>query len=195
MIRTEVSSLGYTLTKEHPATVEEYNALAPKRANACLEDAVASTDYRSVFPVFRDTLLTELGETYGVPRENFGTEDDPKWETEGKWFNRIVAKSGKTPEQFRSETLTVAQKHMDAAAFDPSERESKGSGPTIGKRDLALAQQVITDGKADVIAGKLAVILGRDVATDEKSLARAIADNRRALAEKAAQEQKAALGL
>lgn len=195
MIRTEVSSLGYNLTKEHPATVEEYNALAPKRANACLEDATASTDYRSVFPVFRDSFLTELGETFGVPRENFGTEDEPKWETEGKWFNRIVAKSGKTPEQFRAETIGIAQKHMDAAPFDPSEREAKGTGPAIGKRDLALAQQVIADGKADAIAGKLAAILGRDVPTDEKSLARAIADNRRALAEKAAQEQKAALGL
>lgn len=195
MIRTEVSSLGFKLTKEHPGSVEEYNALAPKRANACLEDAVASTDYRSVFPVFRDSFLEELSKELNTPRINHGTEEEPDLEKEGVFFKRLVALSGGDREAFITKWTPLAQKHMDAAPFDPSERESKGTGPVIGKRDLALAAQIIKDGKEFAIAGKLALILGREVATDEKSLARAIADNRRALAAKAEAEQKASLGL
>lgn len=197
MIRESVSSLGYSLTKEHPATVEEYNQLAPNRPDACRQDAVASTDYRSVFPIFRDSLLTELGAANGVERINNGTEEEPKWETEGKWFLRIVAKSGKSREDFIASTADVAQRHMDAAAFDPSERERKSDGPAIGKKDLAMAQDLIKRGAGKVaeVAAQLGRKLGREVATDEKSLARAFADYRRAKAAELEAAQKAEFGM
>lgn len=195
MIREQVNSLGFDLTKEHPESVAEYNALAPKRLDACREDAVASTDYRSVFPTFRRTFLEALGEQLKIERINHGTEEKPDLEKEGVWFKRMVAGSGLSREAFTTTYKALAQQHMDAAPFDPSLREGSSDGPAIGKRDLALAATVIKDGKADAVAAKLAAILNREVASDEKSLARAIADNRRAIAAAAEQAQKAQLGL
>ena len=59
------------------------------------------------------------------------------------------------------------------------------------------AKELIKRGDAKVaeVAGLLARKLGREVATDEKSLARAFADNRRAEAEKIANAQKAEFGM
>lgn len=205
MIKQELPVLGFTVLVNVPETVEEYNSLAPKRPNAVLEDATASTCYRSVSPVIRDGLCSVLeadapaGE--GIKRKNFGTEEDPQLEKEGVFVKRaiqeLMASRGETEAQVRAYLLPKVQAiaDSDAAKFDPSLREGTGTGPAIGKNDLKLAAAVIADGRATEIAGKLSVLLGTTVATDEKSLARAIADNRRALAAKAAAEQKAALGL
>lgn len=206
MIKQDLPVLGFVVKVAVPETVEEYNSLAPKRANAVLEDAVASTCYRSVSPVIRDGLCTVLDADapagFGVKRKNFGTEEEPQWEKEGVFIKRAIAelmqRDNKTEEQVRADLLPHVQAVADSAdaKFDPSLRESTGgSGPAIGKNDLKLAAAVIADGRSVEIAGKLSALLGVTVATDEKSLARAIADNRRALAAKAAAEQKAALGL
>lgn len=203
MIRENVSSLGYNLTKEHPATAEEYNALCPKREDACRKDAVANTDYRSVFPVFRDTFLTELGTKYGVERINSGTEDEPKWETEGKWHARIVAKSGMSREDFIAANTALAQSHMDAAPFDPSERESTGQGPAIGKNDLKNATELQARGvdKVNAVVTALsqklnrAITLSGDAEADKKVIARALADFRRQKAAEQEAANKAELGL
>lgn len=198
MQTVEINVAGWTVTKNVPSTEAEYNALAPKRANACVEDANFNTIYRGTSPVVRDGIC-ELLEAEGVARVNHGTEDKPDWEKEGVHIKRALAQlvqdRGVSEENLRALLQPRVQKIADQAPFDPSERESKGTGPVIGKRDLALADQIIKDGKESAIAGKLALILGREVATDQKSLARAIADNRRALAAKAEAEQKASLGL
>lgn len=194
MQRIQVSSLGFDLTKEVPQTVEEYNALAPKRENAALEDAINNTLYRGTLADFRDAFLTELGILTGVARINHGTEEEPQLESEARWYKRILAANGGV---VKPEWVTLAQKHMDAAAFNPAERERKSDGPAIGKRDIALAQELIKrgEGKVAEVAALLAKKLGREVATDEKSLARAFADNRRMEAEKIANAQKAEFGL
>lgn len=198
MNRISVSTLGFDLTREVPSTVDEYNALAPKRTNPVLEDAVDNILYRNTFADFRSKFLDALEKQTGIGRINHGTEEEPQWESDARFMKRIIAQQvmdGSTEAAFRASVLPLAQQCMDAAPFNPAERESTGTGPTIGKRDLALAAQVIKDGKANVVASKLAGILGRDVAVDEKSLARAIADNRRALAAAAELAQKAQLGL
>jgi hypothetical protein len=198
MNRITVNTLGFDLTREVPSTIEEYKALAPKRTNPVLEDAVNNILYRDTFADFRDRFVTKLEESTGVKRINHGTEEEPQMESEAKYLKRLIAEkvaAGAKETELRASWLPIAQAEMDASSFDVAERESKGGSNLVGKRDIALAKQVITDGKADAIAAKLATILGCDVPTDEKSLARAIADNRRAIAEKAAADQKAALGL
>lgn len=198
MKRMEFSVIGFNISKEVPSTPEEYNALAPKRANACVEDAVSNTIYRGTSPVIRDKFCDYLEAERKIVRKNFGTEDEPQPEKEGVYIKRaiaeLVAANGKDEAGVRAELLPFIQKFADEAPFDPSLREGTG-GPAIAKRDLALAKQVTNDGKADDVAAKLATLLGRAVANDVKSLARAIADNRRALEAKAALEQKTALGL
>lgn len=200
MQQVTISVLGFSPTITVPSTPEEYNALAPKRANACVEDANNNTIYRGVSPVIRDGICAML-EAAGVARKNFGTDDEPQWEKEGVFKKRAIAELAS---QRGTDEAAVMASFNDAvqaiadskeARFDPSERETKGPAAAFGKGDLKLAEQVIADGKVYVIAAKLSAILNRPVATDDKSLARAIADNRRALAEKAAQEQKLALGL
>ena len=57
MKRIPVNSLGFELTRAVPDSIEEYNALAPKRDNPVLEDATANILYRSTFAKFRDALV------------------------------------------------------------------------------------------------------------------------------------------
>lgn len=195
MQRINVSTLGFDLTKEVPATTDEYNALAPKRNNPVLEDAIFNCLYRGTFVGFRAAFLDKLEAATSVTRINHGTEDAPQWESDGRLIKRMIAQSGLSEAAFRAQHQSLAQESMDAAGFNPAERESTGQGPSIGKGDLALAATVVKDGKADVVAAALGKKLGRVVDADEKSLARAIADDRKARAAVAAAAQKAELGL
>jgi len=202
MQRVNVSSLGFNLTKEVPSTVDEYNALAPKRENAALEDAINNTLYRGTLAEFRGAVLEELGTLTGVERavvKPAATEDDNDvFESEGKWWKRILASKGITKnEDIPSEWSNIAQKHMDAAGFDPSAKERSSDGPTVGKKDLAMADELIKRGadKVAQVAAQLASKLSTpevarevkiDFPSDEagatalrKSLGRAFADYRR----------------
>lgn len=190
MQNIKVYPAGFELTHSVPATTDEYNALAPKRENACLVDAVSNVEYRGVFPEFRAKLVEMLEKETGVALINSGTEDDPVWESEGKYLKRAVAASGLTKEAFIAKYTPAAQAILDGIAFDPSVKERTGDGPAIGKNDLKLADELIARGadKVNAVAASLAQKLGREVATDQKSLARALADFRRA---KAAEQEKA----
>jgi hypothetical protein len=201
--RINVSSLGFSLTKEVPSTVEEYNALAPKRENAVLEDAINNTLYRGTLAEFRGALLEELSTLTGVERgivkpATSEEADDAVYESEGKWWKRILASKGITKnEDIPSEWTVIAQRIMDAAGFDPSAKERSSDGPAIGKKDLAMADELIKRGPEKVaqVAAQLAAKLSTpeaarevkiDFADDDagklslrKSLGRAFADYRR----------------
>ncbi len=184
MQKTTFNVLGFDVTKDVPSTVEEYDALAPKRANACLSDAISTTIYRGTSPVIRADLVEIVEKLTLVPRINTGTEEDPQWESEARYVRRAIlsySKSANIPETtIRANLLPEVQASADKAPFPVAESEKSGNGPAIGKRDLQLADKIIAEGKADAIAGKLATLLNRPVATDQKSLARAIADKRKA---------------
>lgn len=196
MKRIPVSTLVFDLTREVPETIEEYNGLAPKRENPVLEDATATILYRSTFAKFRDTFLDAIEKETNIPRQNFGTEKEPQWESDKRYLNRVIASLGLTEESFAEKYQALAQEHMDKAPFNPSEREAS-DGPTIGKKDKALAEELVKRGEEKVaqVAAILSAKLGRAVATDVDSLARAFADNRRAEAKKVEEAQKAELGL
>ena len=196
--RISVSSLGFDLTKEVPSTVEEYNTLA-KRESAALEDAINNTLYRGTLAEFRSKFLEELGTLTGVARgivkpATSEEADDAVYESEGKWYKRILASVNNV---VPPDWTVLAQRIMDASAFDPSAKERSSDGPAIGKKDLALAQELIKRGESKVaeVAAQLSTKLGRAVATDEKSLARALADYRRAKAAEEEARQKAEFGL
>lgn len=206
--RIEVPSLGFNLTKEVPSTIEEYNALAPKRENAVLEDAIRNTLYRGTLAEFRGNVLEKLGKLTGVDRlviKPAATEDDNDvYESEGKWFKRIMAAKGITKnEDLPVEWSAIAQECMDAAAFDPSAKERSSDGPVISKKDLAFAEELFKRGieQVRVVATQLTaklgreVILGDDEAANKKTMARALADYRRVKEAELAAAQKQEFGL
>lgn len=197
MQRIEVNTSGFKLTREVPSSIEEYNTLA-KRENAVLDDAIANTLYRGVFAEFRAMFVEAVAEETGIAVINHGTEDEPQWESDGKYIKRVIAALGISKDEFVSRFQSKAQSLMDSIAFDPSERERKSDGPKVGKRDKALAEEILakyTPEQVNAVAAKLSSILNRTVGTDVDSLARALADKRRAEAAALEAKTKAELGL
>lgn len=189
---TQVSSLGFTLTKSVPETNEEYDQLAKRGPNAACEDASASTLYRSTFPVFRDGFLEKVAEITGIERKTRETDKKDSdgnpvvvWdETEGEYWKRVKAAKNLSDEAAVQQFTSLAQECMDAAPFDPSVKERKSAGPkAVAKTYVKIATEAVATGKASALAGLLANKLGREVAltgdseADVKVLAQAIADN------------------
>ncbi len=188
-----VSSQGWEFSINAPETVEEYNGLAPKRLNPCLEDAIFNTWYRNGAPRFRDALCTYLEGVTGVARINSGTEEKPEWEKEGAFRKRAIATAlqaaGKDPnlkanqDAFVAEHQVAIQGLADAIAFDPSEREATGGSPTIAKTYTAWATMGVDKDGGKELAGLLGTCLGRTITLtgtremDILVLAKAIAEN------------------
>lgn len=214
MISRKVSSQGFELDYLVPGSTEEYNALAPKRDNPVLEDAVQNTLYRNVLNVFRDGLVTKLEEVTKVTRINNGTEEKPVWESEGKYIKRVIATvagqrgldqaAKATADTLLAEWQPLAQEIMSAIPFDPSERESTGGGSLIGKNDLKMATEAIDKGKGQALASMLSTILEKTIVfvgtpeskdADIKSLALGLKDRRAKIAKAQEEADKAALGI
>ena len=188
-----VSSQGFELNFLVPETVEEYNSLAPKRDNPCLEDAIMSTLYRNVFNKFRDANCTALEEVTTIKRINSGTEDDPVWESDGKYMKRVIAEVAKqrgldpaaktTRETLLSEWTPRAQSIISTIKFDPAERELLGGQPTLAKKFIEWATQAVAADGGQKLAGLLGKLLSQvfpltgDKDVDVKTLARGISAN------------------
>lgn len=185
MRSTTISSQGFELSWLVPETVDEYNSLAPKRANPCLEDAVSLIFLHSAATTFRDRLSTKLAEVTGIKPE----ED----ETEGKHIKRVFVEEAKkrgldpaaksTRDALVAEWTPLAQAIMSAIKFDPSVAERTGVGPKLAKLHIGWAEKaVLKDGGVE-----LAALLGKVLNTtieltgtnEEKviTLAKAIAAN------------------
>ena len=176
MITRKVNSLGFDLNYQVPASVEEYNGLAPDRVNPCLEDAILSTWYRNGANKFRDKLCDAIEKSSGVKRINAGTDDEPKWENESKFIKRAVAEvatsrgldpAGKgVAESIRAEWQDAAQKILDGIPFDPKEATREGGSNLATKLAGLLSKALNSD-----------VALTGDTEADTKTLAKAIAAN------------------
>lgn len=184
-----VNSQGFELTWKVPETIEEYNGLAPKRANAVLEDGISLIFLHSAATTFRDKLSDKLGEITGIKRVE--TDDDS--ETQGKHIKRLFVEVAKqrgldpaakaTKEALVAEWTPIAQAIMSAIAFDPSEREATGGTPKLAKQYTEWATKaVLADGGAR-LAGLLGKVLNVTVdlsgSNEDKvvALAKAIAAN------------------
>lgn len=198
MIRQNVSTSGFDLTKEVPSTSDEYNAMAPNRENPVLADAVANTLYRGVFAEFRTKVTEAIAKDMNVEWPNSGTKEKPVYMSEGKFFNQLQASSGLEESDFIAKYQDTAQAIMDACKFDPSIKVREGGdGPKVGKNDLKMATELLAKGESEAarVAGLLGSKLNRVVEADEKSLARAFGDWRRAKAAEEAARTKAELGI
>lgn len=205
----KVYPAGFELNASVPSTVEEYNGLAPSRANAVLEDAVANVMYRGVFPDFRDKLCAHVEKDTNIKRKTKTVKRDGKDvevvdESEGKYIARVKAELGIEDEDFAAKYQADAQTILDGIKFDPSVKErTGGEGPKVGKNDLKLATELLAKGgdEANRVAALLSaklnrtVDLGEDADANKNTLARAFGDWRRQQAAEAAAKTKAELGL
>lgn len=211
MRKQVVSSMGMELNWNVPESASEYNSLAPKRADAVLEDAINSTWYRSGANKLRDQFCEWLEKNTGVARVNNGTEDDPKWEQEGKYIKRVIvavaeqrgldvnAKS--TRDALLAEWTPAAQGLLDAIKFDPSEREATGGQPQLAKTYINWATQAVKTGKGQALADMLAklnnttITLSGNEEADVTTLAKAIAANEKRKRDEQLAAAKAEYGL
>ncbi len=193
MISRTIKVLGFELNFFVPADVAEYNALAPKRENPVLEDAIQNVLYRNVYNKIRDAFVTKIEEVTGLPRNNAGTEDEPKWESEAKYTKRALVaeaeKRGLDPakaadtNKIMADWLPYAQAIADTFKFDPSETERTGNGGSlVSKEDTTMAENAVKEGKAEKLAAMLTRLLGTEVTANVKSLAGGLNARRKKMA-------------
>lgn len=219
----KVSSLIFDdLTFTVPSTVEEYNALDPKRVaaggNPVVEDAVDNIMKHKVLGGFRSDFLDALEEKYKIARINKGTEKEPRWEADAVYMNRVIAtlneqrNSSGTPltDAFKKEIVAelrdLAQTTLSAQKFTVAGREPGAGGTPVGKNDTKLATDAWNETGADgakkivKLAALLGRALGREVVVDLndqdgsiKNVAIALRDKRKADNDAREAELKAAL--
>jgi len=180
------------LTYSVPSTIEEYNALDPKRDNPVLEDAIDNCMKHKVLGKFRSDLLDTLETQFQIERINEGTDKHPKWETDGNFMARLAAEvlktRGKDPSdaasqsEFASELRATAQKVLNAVTFNVAAREATGGTPALAKTYLAWAEQAVAADGGAKLAGLLGKVLNVVITltgdkSDVETLARAIASN------------------
>ncbi len=213
----KVSSLGFddlTYSKA-PSTVEEFNALDPKAVSAgenpCLDVATDDIMKHKVLGGFRSDLLDALEKKFGVERINHGTEKEPRWESDARFMNRLIAlenvkRNGEGvaltdafSATIRSEVRELAQTTLEAQDFVVAGREGGKGGAPVGKNDIKLATEAVDTGKAAALAALLSKAVGRDIPiTGEKeadvlTLARALKDNRKIIADQIEAQQRATM--
>jgi hypothetical protein len=225
MVSIKCNSSGFDFMFPVPADSTEFNenarrALTPEGIDACTDEANMNILYRSVYPQIREAasekfekLSTLIPGAADVPRKTTTKELKEKQadgspvtkevydESDTVHINRVKAELVKQGLAPTLEAATVLlQPHWDAVVagikFDASQKERKPAEPKKpGKQALEFARVLIQRGQADVAAKQLSTQLGRPVATDEESLALAMQENLRRLAEIAQRDQMAALGI
>lgn len=187
-------SLGLSVPVSVFESREEYNSAA-KRPNedAVVEDANDNLVYRGPLADFREEFCLAVEKATGVERKRtpvMGKDNKPKtdgegnelfdWdESEARYFNRVLAQTGRSVESFQDLADEVCSKHENedgSTGFvaDPTQRERKPAGPkTPPKSVYALVDELIAKGHAPQTASGLSKLLGRHVDHDRESLARA----------------------
>jgi len=210
----KVSSLGFVdLDYSVPSTIEEYNALAPKRVNPILEDAIDNIIKHKVLSQFRNKFLDAVEAKYkdieGSARQNFGTEKTPKWEPDMPYFNRLIAlvvsHNGGTPSDAGAvaavigELRALAQTTLTEQKFNVAEREPSTASPSVAKMYTEWADEAFAKGVQEKLLGflnkacNMSVAFTGDVTADKASLAKAIATNEKRKRDLAAAATKAEL--
>jgi hypothetical protein len=182
-------SLGMLIPLTVPSTVEENDQLAnageTKRVNPTLEDAVDNVVYRSSLADFRDLFCEAVEASTGIKRntktltkedgtakkDKDGNDRTVYTESEAEFIDRVLATTGRTIESFEELKNTVVSK----VKYDPTASERGEAGPkTPPKSVFEQVDALISAGQHTAVAESLKSILGREVADDRESLAKAI---------------------
>jgi hypothetical protein len=183
LIPATFKTTGFEITLHVPSSIEIYDKLA-KKTGQCLQDAILNTVYRGSLAEFRGNFCEAVEKETQIARktkptgkkDSEGADIEVYDETEGEYFNRVLAESGKTREHFTPLANTIAS----AIVFDPSATERKAPGPKkVAKAYIAAAQTLIDKGAAHAAAAKLSSLLGREVLPTLESLSGAISEDQR----------------
>ena len=197
MVSYEVNTLGINYSVQVPASVDEYNKLAPKRSNPVLEDAIDNVWYRGGAAEARDTLYNGVLKAKSTAR--------PKVSINGKDVDAPATRANITALLGDGETLEsygyILEEWATGFEFDPSVAE-RSSSVTITKAvEVSLKKLIATMG-LDGTASKLSTITGKPVAATEDACKQALAeldskrrDREREAKKTAAAEFAASLGL
>jgi hypothetical protein len=172
----ETNSLGYKLSFNGPATVEEYDQKAG-RVGACLEDACDNTIYRGTLPEWQDEWAKKLAEHTGQARQvdkeatdraKSRAKDPSKVQDimeKVKAFDKRVT-AGMNDAQ-KAELGKLAQQVADNIFVDPSPSK-RAKGPD--KALLAKAESLLTlpdDQLQQKIDKYLSKVEGFELETDD----------------------------
>lgn len=180
MISKEVKILGLPVSVGVPESIAEFDQLAGKEGEA-LDQANTNVLYRSVFTEVRSSFTEALETQTGIARKTKpgkikknGEPGEDQWdETEMDYFDRVVAESNGSKEDYLSLITEVASK----IPFDPAAKERAASKPkTLAKVYLTAAQSIIEAGKTNHAILKLEAKLGWKVEPTLEGLANAIRD-------------------
>jgi hypothetical protein len=182
---TEVKVLGLKIPYQVPADIDSYNALDPNRENAVLEDAISSTIYRAVLNKIRAEVCKHISDKEGIKRfskmvatKKMDENGQPILrevftESEKKYVDRVLAKVGKSIEEYRAFVEKVAAN----TPFNPAEREKKERA--VAQLYIDTATQLVGAGFHNNAAAKLSAELGIHVEPTVDSLARALFERER----------------
>lgn len=145
-MKTEVyESIGVEWPILVPETVDEYNLLAKRPGNPCLEDATDHTVYHDTLGNVRYEFAEALGKELKIDRlkKDTGekdTEGKPilKPENDGAYINRMLATSGKKASDFPEIKKMVLEK----VKFDPSV-SSRTGGKQVPKSAVNAANELL----------------------------------------------------
>lgn len=174
----KVESLGVTYTVTNwPESIAEFDQLA-KREGACLDEACANIQYRGTNPKFREPFLELVEKDTGIARKvrtatlKDGTVKEYWDESEGKYWNRVLAETKRAAESFQGLADQVS------VEFDPSVKVTESAGPkTAPKAYITAAEALLKEGGAKLAAAqaKIKQVLGRDAnISDAKEFAKDI---------------------
>src|ERR1035437_5611560 len=132
LIPQTFKTTGFEITLHVPSSIEVYDRLA-KVSGACLKDAIVNTVYRGSLAEFRANFCEAVEKETTIARktkptskkDSEGADIEVYAETDGEYFNRVLAESGKSREHFTPIANTIAS----AIVFDPSATERKAPGP------------------------------------------------------------------
>lgn len=187
---------GFSYTYNNvPESADEFDTAAG-REGACLRSAVDNTKYRSGNAEARTKIIESLEELTDIKRKTrtTGEGEDAEVvfdESEATFIKRVVAETGKSPEELQAE---IGEVSVD---FDVTERE-RSSSPRAGKPGktmLAAAQKIVDAGNAEDAAIKASAKLGRKVEPTVESLASALQAINKLLQAEATARLEAELGV
>lgn len=146
-MKTELyESVGLTWPIPVPESVDEYNTLAKRPGNPCLDDAIDHTVYHDTLGDVRYHFAEALGKETGIERRKKDTgeldaEKKPilKPENDGAYINYILAQLGKKATDFAHLQADI----MSKCAFDPSKAERIGVGGKIPKFATNAASELL----------------------------------------------------
>lgn len=193
--------LGLSAVFTVPETAVEYNTISGRPGDPVCDDAVENVVYRGcgnewraalIEAVEKETGITRKVVRQGPPRKD-GTRPDV-YESEGDYFKRVCAETGRAPETFQGLADTFNVGGTNEVKFDNTESKSSGvtKAKTARKEYRTIVDAAIAAHGIDKVRKNVSRLSGKDLASDADAGVIALALQNHRDAEEAAKTAAAA---